>query len=305
MEYNIDNYNVKKVLGQGGSSKVLLVEDSFGNQYALKALRRDKKYTYERGLKLLKREHCITTRVENHPNILNSHFSNPDGVLAFGTNQEQIMYNLIEYAENGALSSYIRITGPIEENLVRFMFIQMCDAIWFIHSKLVAHLDLKLENILLDKFFNIKLADLGVAHQATKMNKNWDHRKGTLNYMAPEVNNLKKNENFDVFKADIYSLGVCLYILLIGDFPDHSLITSNSIWTNDSDMEDIENPTKQVENNSTKKWNSLSESVKNLIISMLSNQPDQRPSIEGVLNHKWLSKELDDQILYDLSTKFI
>lgn len=171
MEYNIDNYNVKKVLGQGGSSKVLLVEDSFGNQYALKALRRDKKYTYERGLKLLKREHCITTRVENHPNILNSHFSNPDGVLAFGTKQEQIMYNLIEYAENGALSSYIRITGPIEENIVRFMFIQMCDAIRFIHSKLVAHLDLKLENILLDKFFNIKLADLGVAHQATKMNR--------------------------------------------------------------------------------------------------------------------------------------
>lgn len=65
-------------------------------------------------------------------------------------------------------------------------------------------------------------------------------------------------------------------------------------------MEDIENPTKQGENNSTKKWNSLSESVKNLIISMLSNQPDERPSIEGVLNHKWLSKELDDQILYDL-----
>lgn len=64
-------------------------------------------------------------------------------------------------------------------------------------------------------------------------------------------------------------------------------------------MYDEENLTLQGEKNSTKKWNSLSESVKNLIVAMLSNQPDERPSIEDVLNHKWLSKEFDDELLTD------
>ena len=305
MEYKIDSFDIIKVLGQGGSSKVLMARDALDNTYAIKALRKDKNYTYERGSKLLKKEHWITTKLESHPNILNSYLTNPDGNLVYRGKREEVMYNLIEYAENGTLSNYIRVTGPIEEELVWFMFYQMCDAIKFIHSKLIAHLDLKLENILLDKFFNIKLADLGVAHQVTRFNKNWEHRKGTLNYMAPEVNCLKKNEQYDAFKADIYSLGVWLYILLVGEFPDQQFISGINESTNDSEMEEIENPTNQDEKNSTKKWNSLSESAKSLIISMLSIKPDGRPSIEDVLNHEWLSKDFNDEILHDLYSEML
>lgn len=45
------------------------------------------------------------------------------------------------------------------------MFLQLSDAVRYMHNKNFSHLDIKLENILLDKYFNIKLADMGVAHQ--------------------------------------------------------------------------------------------------------------------------------------------
>ena len=148
------------------------------------------------------------TKLKKHPNILNSVYSNPDGIMKHAGKSESIMYNIFELAENGPLSSYIRVTGPIEEELVRFMFLQLSDAVRHMHLKLLAHLDLKLENILLDKYFNIKLADLGVTHQLNKNQNQCSHRRGTIYYMAPEVTDLDKEDEYDAYKADIYSLGV-------------------------------------------------------------------------------------------------
>lgn len=71
------------------------------------------------------------------------------------------MYNALEYAQNGAFSTYIRQTGPLEESLARMFAFQICSAIAHMHSLGLAHLDIKLENILLDEFFNVKVADLG------------------------------------------------------------------------------------------------------------------------------------------------
>lgn len=70
------------------------------------------------------------------------------------------MYNILEYAPHGALSNFVRYTGGIEEEIARLYVYQFCDAISFIHKLGYAHLDIKLENILLDKYFNIKVADM-------------------------------------------------------------------------------------------------------------------------------------------------
>lgn len=71
------------------------------------------------------------------------------------------MYNVLEYAQHGALSKFVRYTGGLEEEIARLYIYQIADAIQYVHSLGYAHLDIKLENILLDKFFNIKVADLG------------------------------------------------------------------------------------------------------------------------------------------------
>ena len=124
-------------------------------------------------------------------------------------------------------------------------------------------------------------------------------------YMAPEVVDLQKGKTFDPFKADIYSLGVWLYLLLIGELPDKELILGNSLQTNDSDMEDDQQMSKQNEKHSTKKWNCLSETVKNLIIKMLSVSPDSRPSIQELINHEWLWSDFDSEITNELYSEMI
>lgn len=116
----------------------------------------------------------------------------------------------MEYCENGSLSTIIKKTGAIEENIARFIFAQMSSALEFLHSKNFCHLDIKLENTLLDNFFNVKLADFGSGVSLLKTQGHTNHKVGTPLYMAPEVKDLSKGETFDGLKADIYSLGVTL-----------------------------------------------------------------------------------------------
>lgn len=262
--------------------------------FAIKILRKDKKYSYERGSRILKKEDWILKKLSKHPNILKSYFCNPDGSMLSNGKKDDIQYNILEHAENGPISHFVRITGWIEEELVRFMFLQLSDAIRHMHSKKYAHLDIKLENILLDKYFNIKLADLGVAHQFTDESPYWNIRRGTIHYMAPEISDLQKDESYDAKKADIYSLGVCLYILLVGDFPDRNVLNCNSFNTNDSTLEEVGEQSLPDDEFSTKKWNNLSESARQLIFQMLSLDPWYRPSIEDVLNHSWLAEPFSE-----------
>ena len=91
---------------------------------------------------------------------------------------------------------------------------QFCDCIGFIHDKKVAHRDLKLENILVDHELNIKVADFGFA-TFKKVNKLSSFR-GTKTYMAPEI---IEHQIYDGRKADIFSIGVILFIIVQGIFP--------------------------------------------------------------------------------------
>jgi len=292
----IDNkFTLKKILGQGGSSRVYLATDNNDQQYAVKILRKDKKYSYERGSWMIQKEYWIMTKLQEHPNILNWFYFNPDGNMKSSGKKENVMYNLLELADNGPVSNFIRVTGPIEENLVRFMFLQLGDGVKYMHSKLLAHLDLKLENILLDKYFNIKLADLGVSHQLTKDSKEWAHRRGTMHYMAPEVAGLQKDEKYEALKADIYSLGVWLYILLIGEFPDLKVISQIFLATNDTEMDDNDTKKSDVDQTLVKKWNKLSENSRNLIVQMLEKEPFARPSIDEIFDHAWFSEDFTEE----------
>mmetsp|Transcript_41058 Transcript_41058/g.47239 ORF Transcript_41058/g.47239 Transcript_41058/m.47239 type:complete len:149 (-) Transcript_41058:402-848(-) len=121
----------------------------------------------------------------------------------------------------------------------------MAHAVHAIHSLGFAHLDIKLENILLDEFFNIKVADMGSSISVAETAGLTDRKRGTLMYMAPEVAGLQAGEQFAAQAADIYSLGVTLFVLMTGQFPSpretkitHSTVDSEGRTTTDCDMED-------------------------------------------------------------------
>lgn len=209
------------------------------------------------------------------------------------------MYNVLEYAHHGPLSKFVRYTGGLEEEIARLYIYQIVDAIHFIHNLGYAHLDIKLENILLDKFFNIKVADLGSCTKFADKNGFTKVRRGTLLYMAPEVAALKSKQEFDARSADIYSLGVTIYLLLTGEFPDAQEVQNSFITCASERRETLD--TEMEEDYKTKDaFSTLSEEVKLLIQSMLHPDSCKRPTIFQVLEYPWMAKPFSSDILEEV-----
>mmetsp|Transcript_34370 Transcript_34370/g.31089 ORF Transcript_34370/g.31089 Transcript_34370/m.31089 type:complete len:96 (-) Transcript_34370:639-926(-) len=83
------------------------------------------------------------------------------------------------------------------------------------HSKGVAHLDLKAENLLLDQKFKLKLTDFDLSQ---RISDGYVTSKGTIFYRPPEV---IAEEATDLIKVDIYSLGIIHFVLKSGGIPPH------------------------------------------------------------------------------------
>lgn len=285
-----DTYTLQEIIGFGGSSKVFSATDENMNKFAIKAIRKDKGYEANTESMMVLREYLVMEHIGEHPNVW-KHFScNPEGTLQHGGELQTISYNVMEFCENGSLSTIIKRTGAIEENIARFIFLQMSSAIEFLHSQNFCHLDIKLENTLLDEFFNAKLADFGSGVSLLKTAGQTNHKVGTPLYMAPEVRDLSQNETFDGLKADIYSLGVTLWIMLLGEFPKQFTKENASSTIGSSDATDDEIMSCADEEDQYIKENYLSSEWNELLSWMLQADPLKRPSIQEILSHPWISQ---------------
>lgn len=89
----------------------------------------------------------------------------------------------------------------------------IADAMEYIHSHGVVHLDLNPFNIIVTDDGAIKIVDFGISHFTRK--KDSRHLQGTMSYIAPEI--LENASNISP-QADIYSLGIVLYEVILGGF---------------------------------------------------------------------------------------
>ena len=293
----IDNkYTILKSLGYGCSSKVFLVKDVFGEKFAVKVIRKDKQYEDSFATNILNKEHELLFKLQDHPNIINSFGVNSEGVFESNSRSEKIIYNLIEYAPNGTLSEYIRKTGPVEEEIARFFMFQVCHAISFMHQLGYSHLDIKLENILLDKYFNIKVGDLGSSAYVQDTLGHTNLKRGTKLYLPPEIDNLEEDDTFDAYSADVYTIGVSLFLLLTGEFPSKQNMDEDSESSTESDDSMSDEPESPIDDRIKSKWKTLSPEVKSLISSMIDEDSVLRPSLSEILQSKWINREFSNDI---------
>ena len=124
-------------------------------------------------------------------------------------------YVVMEYVPGQDLKMFLEDTDSLMENEARPILQQIVSAVHFLHKRLIAHRDIKLENILLDIAGNVKLCDFGLAIQL-KEGQILEEVCGTLEYMAPEV---LAGEPYDGLAGDMWSLGVVLYVLVTGQYP--------------------------------------------------------------------------------------
>ncbi|RYR27166.1 hypothetical protein Ahy_B02g061502 isoform B [Arachis hypogaea] len=122
------------------------------------------------------------------------------------------IYFIMEYVKGGELFNKV-LKGKIKQDDARRYFQQLISAVDYCHSRGVCHRDLKPENLLLDENGNLKVSDFGLSAIAESRHQDGllHTTCGTPAYVAPEVI-LRKG--YDGFKADIWSCGVILYVLL-------------------------------------------------------------------------------------------
>lgn len=128
---------------------------------------------------------------------------------------DKALYIVLEYYENGSLQDLIKKNGPVRKPEFITYARQLLIALNACHAKSIAHRDIKPQNILIDRYGRMILADFGLS-KSMSMNIQKMDWAGSLPFMAPEM--LAKGQ-WDPFKADIWSLAITLVYMLLGEMP--------------------------------------------------------------------------------------
>jgi serine/threonine protein kinase len=158
----------------------------------------------------------------------------------------------------------------------------ICKAIHYLHSvKGIIHRDLKLENILMDNDYNLKIIDFGFSKKiGTGMAKTF---LGTLNYLPPEVLSTARNDSLNYsFEFDIWGLGCILSNLLTGQ----ALVRFNQ---NQPFTEEVMKYAKKIKDKGIGAIlsGSIKGSARDLLIRMLDQDSKERIKIDQILDHTW------------------
>ena len=205
-----NKYKILEYKNKGGFSKVYLVEDiETKKQYAAKLLKKKKvdETNFKKEIQILKEVSSL-----NHPYIVNYKDFGEEDIILDSKEKKKQKYIILEYVSKGELYEYIKANEKgFEKKTAQLIFYKIIKAIEAIHKKGICHRDLKIDNILMDEDFNPKISDFGLAAELKGKLKD---KVGTKNYKAPEM---YRKGQYDGDKADIFSLGVILLILNVGN----------------------------------------------------------------------------------------
>ncbi|KAF8657721.1 hypothetical protein HU200_059878 [Digitaria exilis] len=219
----LGKYELGRMLGQGTFAKVYYARDltasgsvsgagtatttSTSSSVAIKVIDKARLRRTEGMMEQLRREISIM-RLVRHPNVV--------GIREVLASRSRV-FVVMEYARGGELFAKVA-RGRLTEDHARRYFQQLVAAVGFCHRRGVAHRDLKPENLLLDEEGRLKVTDFGLAALPEQLRHDGllHTQCGTPAYVAPEV--LRKR-GYDGARADLWSCGVVLYVLLCGFLP--------------------------------------------------------------------------------------
>ena len=202
---------------------------------------------------------------------------------------------ILEYASKGELFDYIFYPDRgLSERHCKVVFAKILKGIQTCHNMGICHRDLKMQNILVDENFNPKIIDFGFA---TKNNGQLEEYLGTKNYAAPEI---FLNQPYDGFKADIFSLGVVLLNLTTCKIGFKNATKSDPYYIYII-LKNYPGYWKAV----SEKIKGLSQELKNLYLKMVAFNPEERPTIQQILDDDWMKeiREMNNEQLIQLENE--
>ncbi|KAM3270010.1 CBL-interacting protein kinase 5 [Capsicum baccatum] len=271
-------YELGRLLGHGTFAKVYHARNvQNGKNVAIKVVGKEKVIKVGM-MEQIKREISIMKMVKNM-NIVELH-----EVMASKTK----IYFAMEYVKGGELFAKIA-KGRLREDVARGYFQQLISAIDFCHSRGVYHRDLKPENLLLDDAGNLKVTDFGLSAFTDHLRQDGllHTTCGTPAYVAPEVIGKK---GYDGSKADIWSCGVILYVLLAGFLPFQD--------------ENIMAMYKKIYRGDFKCPPWFSSESRKLIMKMLEPNPNSRITASKIMDSSWFKKSVPKTLRHKEEEEF-
>ncbi|XP_004488520.1 CBL-interacting protein kinase 23 isoform X2 [Cicer arietinum] len=261
----VGKFELGRTLGEGNFAKVKFARNvESGEHVAIKILDKDKILKHKM-IRQIKQE-ISTMKLIRHPNVIRMH-----EVTASKTK----IFIVMELVTGGELFDKIVRSGRLKEDEGRKYFQELICAVDYCHSRGVCHRDLKPENLLLDSNGRLKVSDFGLSALPQQVREDGllHTTCGTPNYVAPEVIH---NKGYDGAKADLWSCGVILFVLMAGYLPFEET-NLMALYKKIFKAEFTCPP-----------W--FSSSAKKLIKRILDPNPNTRITIAEVIENEWFKK---------------
>ncbi|MDH3943206.1 MAG: ABC transporter substrate-binding protein [Anaerolineae bacterium] len=261
-----ERYRLDGEIGQGGMGTVYRGHDTrLGRDVAIKLMSNSKLGTDGRARLL---HEAQATAKLNHTNIVTVHDAGET---------EEGPYIVMEIVEGDTLHE----RPPTELEEIVEVGRQICAALEHAHENGIIHRDLKPENVVRDANGTAKLMDFGLARSVASRLTSEGTMMGTVFYMAPEQAMGKEIDG----RADLYSLGVMLYELVTRGLPfadeDPVAVITQHLYS------PVVPP--------MAKDDSIPPRLNDLIVQLLSKEPDERPATAGDVREMLKAKDLLDK----------
>jgi len=265
------DYDVLENLGTGDHGTVYKCQNKLdGLIYAIKCTNSKLKIENSQNNHVLHEAHALAalSALDENPYIVRYYNAwIEDGKL----------YLVMEHCQNN-IRTMRSEKGKFSETTIRQIMRDICMGLKHLHSQRIVHLAIKPENILYSKTKKYKIADLGLS-KIVKNSTEENITEGDCRYLAPELHGTG-NEIPDLTKADIFSLGVTIY----------ELMTGSELTRNGQDWRDIRRGNLYKLDHST-----YSNSLKSIVKSMMSVDPETRPSAVELLG-TFLQSEIECEL---------
>ncbi|NWW49204.1 NEK4 kinase, partial [Pedionomus torquatus] len=260
-------YCFLRAVGKGSYGEVSLVrhrQDS--KQYVIKKL--NLKNASNRERRAAEQEAQLLSQLK-HPNIVTyrESWQGEDGLL----------YIVMGFCEGGDLYHKLKEQKGrlLPENQVVEWFVQIAMALQYLHEKHILHRDLKTQNVFLTRTNIIKVGDLGIARVLENQYDMASTLIGTPYYMSPE---LFSNKPYN-YKSDVWALGCCVY----------EMATLKHAF-NAKDMNSL--VYRIIEGKLPPMPKDYSPQLIEIIRTMLSKKPEERPSVKSILRQPYIKHQI-------------
>ncbi|XP_008850027.1 serine/threonine-protein kinase Nek4 isoform X2 [Nannospalax galili] len=260
-------YCYMRVVGRGSYGEVTLVKHRRdGKQYVIKKLNLRNASSRER--QAAEQEAQLLSQLK-HPNIVTYKESWEGG--------DGLLYIVMGFCEGGDLYRKLKEQKGqlLPESQVVEWFVQIAMALQYLHEKHILHRDLKTQNVFLTRTNIIKVGDLGIARVLENHGDMASTLIGTPYYMSPE---LFSNKPYN-YKSDVWALGCCVY----------EMATLRHAF-NAKDMNSL--VYRIIEGKLPPMPRVYSPELAELIRTMLSRRPEERPSVRSILRQPYIKHQI-------------